>query len=419
MQQFAPFEERPRLAVAVSGGADSMALALLAQEWVAKQSGTMVALHVDHRVRADSALEAQIVQRWLKQRNIGCEVLVWLDNKPSTGLQHAARLARYQLLGQFCRDHSILHLLTAHHAGDQRETVLMRQSRQESINNAAGMSARVIGQPEFLPGLRLLRPCLAFEPEQLRQVCRDQNQQWLEDPSNQNQKFERVRVRRSLTKNLKVKLNPEPRQELEQAVNQLSVQSLSPHPFGFVWFDHQKWLEAPDDVAKAAMARWLTAISGQIYPPAAKKLTRLRQIWQELGPKTQSLHGCRIIAHKGQWLIVRELRGVKPLRLLAGEQTRFDGRYDVTALRLQTPVEISPLGQSGYNTIKADLKHSDFKKLPKQCLYVLPAIYRLGQLKSVPDLAWGEANLVRISLNPSTKLSISIFTVVESENSPR
>src|SRR5579859_3556454 len=119
LDRLGPFERSPRLAVAVSGGADSMALAQLAHAWARRRGGGITALTVDHRLRPESAREAQQVGVWLAARGISQETLVW-DGPHSTGdIQAAARAARYRLLEAWCGEHGVLHLLTAHHREDR------------------------------------------------------------------------------------------------------------------------------------------------------------------------------------------------------------------------------------------------------------------------------------------------------------
>src|SRR5712692_9076186 len=131
MAGLGPFEARPRLAVAVSGGPDSLALAILCHRWAAARGGEAFALSVDHRLRPESAAEVRQVRRWLRALGIPHHVLVWKrpGARPSSALQAAARAARYGLLAQWCSRRGVLHLALAHHAGDQAETVLMRLAR--------------------------------------------------------------------------------------------------------------------------------------------------------------------------------------------------------------------------------------------------------------------------------------------------
>jgi tRNA(Ile)-lysidine synthase len=153
MAPFAPFENHPVLAAAVSGGRDSLALALLAHDWAKARGGRVLGLIVDQGLRAEAAREAEATRSLLAGRGIEAEVLRWSGTKPSQGLQEAARAARYGLLFEACRQRGILHLLVAHHGDDQAETVAMRAARGSGADGLAGMSALVEQRHA-----RLLRP---------------------------------------------------------------------------------------------------------------------------------------------------------------------------------------------------------------------------------------------------------------------
>src|SRR5947208_13396457 len=147
------FDARPFIAVAVSGGPDSLALTILADRWVRERAGQLAALTVDHGLRPEGAEEAQTVGRWMATRGIKHHVLAWSGPKPATGIQEAARAARYGLLAEWCRAEGCLHLLTAHHREDQAETYLIRRRAGSGIDGLAGMSAL-----REMVGIRLVRP---------------------------------------------------------------------------------------------------------------------------------------------------------------------------------------------------------------------------------------------------------------------
>jgi tRNA(Ile)-lysidine synthase len=201
MAPFAPFESSPALAVAVSGGRDSMALALLAHDWASARGGQVLALIVDHQLRRESADEAAATLQRLAGQGIAGVVLAWSGPKPPAGVQEAARAARYRLLRAECRRRGILHLLVAHHAGDQAETVAMRAARASSADGLAGMAAVI----EF-PEVRLLRPLLPVTRAQLTATLVARGMQWIDDPSNEDPRFERARLRLAHASNSSFKL---------------------------------------------------------------------------------------------------------------------------------------------------------------------------------------------------------------------
>ena len=181
MEALGPFEPRPKLAVAVSGGGDSMALAILADQWARDRGGAVTALIVDHALRPGSADEAAMAGRWLKARRIARQVLVWSGPKPGTGRQEAAREARYALLTDWCRSKGVLHLLLAHHLEDQAETLLLRLGRGSGADGLAAMAALAESA-----ALRFCRPLLGTAPARLRAFLEAEGQPWIEDPSNRD-----------------------------------------------------------------------------------------------------------------------------------------------------------------------------------------------------------------------------------------
>ena len=189
MAGFAPFEPAPTIAVATSGGADSLALVLLADAWSRACGGRVVALTVDHGLRPESADEARTVGGWLSSVGIEHIVLPWRCGAPTSGVQARARAARYKLLETWCVGAGVLHLLLGHQQDDQAETYLMRRRRPRGYG-LAGMAAIVERR-----GVRLLRPLLGVPRARIEAALRRRGQPWIEDPSNRDDRYERVRVR--------------------------------------------------------------------------------------------------------------------------------------------------------------------------------------------------------------------------------
>ncbi len=146
---------------------------------------------VDHGLREGSGAEAQQVAEWLAPV-AAPRVLRWLDSKPETGIQDAARNARYDLLHRACVQDNVSVLCVAHHRDDQAETVLHRLAKGSGLDGLGGIRA-----VSDLKEIKLLRPVLQESHEALVQYCRDNNIPWVEDPSNENDKFARVRLRQS------------------------------------------------------------------------------------------------------------------------------------------------------------------------------------------------------------------------------
>jgi tRNA(Ile)-lysidine synthase len=182
-----------RIGVAVSGGPDSLALLLLA---AAARPGQVEAATIDHGLRAEASDEAAMVAAVCERLKIRHATLTarWSEI-PETAIQERARNQRYRLLGYWAEERGLDALATAHHAEDQAETLLMRLARGSGVRGLAGMRPRSVS-----PGahVRLLRPLLVWRRIELEEICESAGLTPVADPSNQDGRFERVRVRRAL-----------------------------------------------------------------------------------------------------------------------------------------------------------------------------------------------------------------------------
>lgn len=188
--------ERPVI-VAVSGGSDSIALLLMAATWAKTVKADIQVVTVDHGLRPEAAAEAAFVAGVSEALDLMHVTLAWDGIKPVSGISQAARGARYQLLEEFAHDIGAQYVLVGHTANDQAETIIMRNSRGDDSGLGRGLSGmpRTMRLPQ---GTKLVRPLLGIMREQLRLYLRDMNQGWIEDPSNLDEAYERVRVRNSL-----------------------------------------------------------------------------------------------------------------------------------------------------------------------------------------------------------------------------
>ena len=179
------------MAVGVSGGADSLALVLLLKEQF--PNCHLVALTVDHGLRPTSLKEAQYVADVMNKYGIEHHILTWVGKKPKTGIEEQARIARYNLLCDWCQKHHINYLAIAHHLLDQAETFLMRLIRGSGLYGLASMQ-----EIYKLNGIHILRPLLKVHPDSLKAYLKKRHIDWVEDESNQCDDFLRVKIRKFL-----------------------------------------------------------------------------------------------------------------------------------------------------------------------------------------------------------------------------
>jgi tRNA(Ile)-lysidine synthase len=198
---FADLAACPVLVLAVSGGPDSTALMVLAARWrAALPSGpTLVAVTIDHGLRLGSAKEAEAVKGLAGKLGVKHRTVRWLGKKPTTGIQAAARNARYRLLASAARTCGARHILTAHTLDDQAETILFRLARGSGLTGLAGMG-RMTPVSAILPGcdaeLRLVRPFLGVAKSRLIAALKAARVPFARDPSNRDPQFARSRLRK-------------------------------------------------------------------------------------------------------------------------------------------------------------------------------------------------------------------------------
>ncbi|NUB10654.1 tRNA lysidine(34) synthetase TilS [Azospirillum sp. Vi22] len=336
MDRLGGFETRPRVAVGVSGGADSLGLVLLAQRWAAERGGDVLALIVDHGLRAESAAEAARVGGWLQARGVAHAILRWDGEKPASGIQEAARAARHHLLAERCRKEGVLHLALAHHRDDQAETVLLRFSRGSGIDGLAGMApVRAAG------AVRVIRPLLDLPHKRLVATCRAFGQEWIEDPSNRNPRFARARLRAAGEALAAEGLDAprladlarraaRARNALETGTAALLAEAVEVYPEGWLRLDPKPVLEAPEELGLRALVRCIAATGGAAYPPKDEAAERLFAEIAGERFRGRTLGGCRILPRKGHLVIAREPVGVtERLSLTPGGEVWWDRRFAV------------------------------------------------------------------------------------------
>lgn len=425
MAAFEPFEARPVLAVAVSGGSDSLALCLLTDRWARARGGSVLAVTIDHGLRSGSAGEAAAVADWLGARGIAHAIRVW-ETPPSSGpLMARAREARYRLLEEICGTRCILHLLLGHTRDDQAETVLLRQAMGSGSDGLAGMPAvRETKQ------LRVLRPLLDVPKSRLEAVCRAAGQPWLDDPSNSDRRFARVRLRdtrfplshadpASVALVDDARRNGEARVEMERSVARLLGRAATVGPEGYILLDRMPLAAAPVEVAVRALSRCIRTVGGGAYPPRSRRLDNAYRAVVVKEKISRTLGGCRLAtrgaAHHGL-LICREPAAVAaPSPVVPGQALWWDRRFLVSVPARPDwagEVEVRRLGTSAGRV-------AAWAGVPAWAAETLPSLWRGAALVAVPVFScrqdppnWRTLSRVPVTFAPAESISGAFFGVV-------
>ncbi|MFD0986513.1 tRNA lysidine(34) synthetase TilS [Methyloligella solikamskensis] len=360
---FARLSDYPRLAIAVSGGPDSLALLSLLHRWKDAQAHgpEITALTVDHGLRAESADEAALVARIAGKMGIPHTTLRWDAGAAGTsGIQARARQARYDLMAAYCHENDIPALLTAHHLDDQAETFLMRLARGSGLDGLAAIPER-----GDWAGIALYRPLLDVPKAQLIATVESAGIPYAKDPSNTDSRFERARLRKEQAAWQALGLTPEAlalaakrlsraRAALDAATEDFLAEAAQVSRAGSAAVDTVALMAAPDEIAIRALQRLIAMTGGRDEPVRLAKLEVLLEELRADPGVPWTLGGCRLIPENGRLQIVRELRrdGIADLTLQPGERALWDNRFLVSLTETAaTPVTVRALGDVQARTL--------------------------------------------------------------------
>ncbi|TSD87782.1 tRNA lysidine(34) synthetase TilS [Mycobacterium sp. KBS0706] len=415
LDRLGPFDRPLRLAVAVSGGPDSMALSLLAARWVRQRGGQILALTVDHRLRPDSTAEADAVGASLARHDIPHRILTWTD-APARASQDQARRARYDLLDLACRESGICDLLVAHHREDQAETVLLRLAKGSGIDGLAGMAA---WRPA--PWGRLLRPLLDLPKARLAATCAGFGVIPVDDPSNRRSRYARPRLRAArevlaaegLTDDRLFALARragQARAALERIAADLGRRAVWLAPAGYAAIDLTALQQAEPEITRRLLDSVTACIGGggEARFDALERLADAVRAGALLGRTLdRTLGHCRLRAAADRLLVFRERRFLPEILGPApGASLLWDGRFHI-----DIPTDAAPGDRIAAwgDAAKGTARRAD---LPFDAAAVLPALWRNGHVLRPPSLAGMAGDGLFLRFEPLRPLLSIGFPVV-------
>ena len=385
---FRDLDAGPALAVAVSGGSDSLALMLLADEFLRRHrpQTRLLAVTVDHGLRPESTAEAARVASLCRRHGIAHETALWQGDKPATGRAAAAREARYRLLADAAQRAGASAILVGHTLDDQAETVAMRAARGEG-SGLAGMARATL----FDGRAWIVRPLLAARRQALRRWLGERGVDWIDDPSNDDPAYERVRTRRRLGEDeiaalaARAEAHGLVRQAMaEKAATLIDRFASRPAP-GLLRLDPAFLAVSPDERDAAILAlRALLATAGGT--PRLPDTTRANTLFDGLanGPLRATLSRAAIDARPAGIFLRREARGL-PVVALDGATLLWDGRLRVAAGSHAGGFCIRPLG---HDTAAPEAKAPP--ALVRAALAAEPGLFRdetlVGPLPAAGDI---------------------------------
>jgi tRNA(Ile)-lysidine synthase len=394
------------IAVAVSGGGDSMALAHCANLWSKRHNINMTALTVDHRLRSESTEEANTVSSWLQDSGITSHILSWENGQITTSnIQANAREARYRLLIDWCVNCGVDAILLGHHMDDQAETFLLNLFRGSSVDGLACMSI-----VKSIRGINIVRPLLGLSKKQIIECLEKSNISWVEDPSNQNDKFTRVQIRKLMKDqqvldcDLLVRRLADTawhmsrvRNMLEECAEQAFKECCVVHQAGYITCELSKLITMQEDIALRVLAKSLAIVgSCNNYKIRFNSLYDLYINIKNASFKRTTLANCNVSIKKGNLLFTYEFGKSKQYKanITCGDfkwNSKFKVRVGDLALRR---CQIGEFIIEYFGCLPTSYRNNELKKhlaannYDKDILAILPVVATNANIIAVPHLGY-------------------------------
>ena len=330
-----------KIGVAVSGGADSLSLALNLAEYARQNHFSVMAVTVDHNLRPESAWEADFVRVQMERLQIPHTTLKWTGVKPKSRIEEKAREKRYELLENWCKKNKIEHLFLAHHIGDQAETFWARLSRGSGVDGLSAMA-------DFIPrnGIILCRPFLSLDKSILIEDLKSRGISWAEDSMNYDQSYERVRWRNRQKDLSEYGLSPcviertvrrlqRVRTALDFYVRRFTDALVDFNPEGYVSVSKQALDTLPDEIKLRVLAGILQKLNPKKETVSLDSLEK----WLLENPKKTTMNGCVLAEKNGILFVAREYtRSPETVRVLPWVQTKIGDFVVLSSLAVDVSV---------------------------------------------------------------------------------
>ncbi|MGK7752359.1 MULTISPECIES: tRNA lysidine(34) synthetase TilS [unclassified Roseovarius] len=372
---------RPRrLGIAVSGGSDSLGLLLLARKWATQGGPDLHAVTVDHGLRAASPDEAAAVSVICERLGVAHKTLEWRGWEGAGNLSDAARRARYSLIADWAKTESITDVVLGHTLNDVAETFVMRLAREAGVDGLAAMA------PSWRQGeVAFRRPLLQVSRAELRALVEREGLDWVDDPSNVDDAFERARARKALAVLEDMGITARGLGNVARHLGEvrttlywyvfLAARNYATFDRGDVLIDRKGFRTLPRDICRRMVQEILCWISGAEYGPRGKAVDLMLEAIR--GGTGMTLHGVILSVEAERLRFAREAKAVADVTAKPG--AAWDGRW-----QLEGPwpegAKVAALGEAGV----LDCENRAQSGLPHTSLAASPAVWRDGHLVAAP-----------------------------------
>ncbi len=399
------------IAIAVSGGIDSMALLCMTSKWCKENIVTLTILTVDHNLRENAKKDALFVKNKAQMLNHECIILSWNNYSNNySNIQNKAREGRYNLMTEICNKLGIKFLLTAHHMDDIVENFLFRKNRKSGI---LGLSFNNLN---YWNDVAIIRPLHSFKKSQLKSYLEQEKWLWVDDESNYNNKYTRTRIRQYLTKlsqKERVTIYNEINQVNEKAqyLNDQLIKALAEivniSSLGIVFFNITSYNVLEYEIKVYLLHYLLTIVSGLLHTPRYRNSKHLISLIDNGLLVKNTLHSC-VIESAGEYIVIyKELNKIYDGYKLLSNKIIWDNRFLITIdnsdsyinkLIVANSLSIKKFTLNDFNFIMDKLDYpkeirlNTFlflkKSICKSILFTFPVIKSFKKIIAIPHISY-------------------------------
>ena len=385
------------VAIAVSGGADSLALAIISNKFKYKYNYKLIAFTVDHQLRKEAAKEARHVKKLIQDIGIDHYTLVWREEKPNTKIQESSRIARYNLLSEACNKYECNSILLGHHADDQVETFIIRLEANSGLDGLSCMQEKnkiltSYGQ------INLIRPLINTRKKTLIEICKNNNISWIEDPSNLDMKYSRTKIRKLLQEsdvfenfNHSVALFGKLKLATYKIIYNYMKDSIKFNETGICKMSLDNFKKLPNVFQKSLLNNLIKIVGGKKYPRKSSIINGVIKKIISLENKNTTVGGVYIIINKDSILLSRQIDNSLKAQTLISDKNLWDRRFIVCNNTKNKKITIGPLGEKDY-LLMIKLNKIQKPSINFNAIKTIPTIRVLEEIVSIPHLLYWKSN---------------------------
>tara|TARA_B100001057_G_scaffold70408_1_gene64412 strand:+ start:43642 stop:44913 length:1272 start_codon:yes stop_codon:yes gene_type:complete len=388
---FSPLINKKKIALAVSGGRDSNALMLLVSKWILIKilNIEVHVLTINHKLRKESDNECLQVSKIAKSYGFKHKIITWSHKEIKTSIQEQAREARYKLMLNYLKKYEIDVLLTGHTLDDQVETFIMRLSKGSGLDGL-----RSIQKDRVIDQITLHRPLLGIKRSMTTKILECSNKEWIDDPYNDDLRFERIKIRKNLhylenlnitheSINKSISRLTRSQEAIKNNVNKLFFNLVEINNLGYLTIKRPQIDNIHEDFIIRILQRCLGIVSGG----KRVSLSSLETVYNDMirTCKSKTISGCIIKVLSDRYVVAREIRDFKSMYLKSGDEITWDNRFNILLKSsANDALIIKNLGASNY--LKNYCQDTYLENLPKYIINALPGGFIKDKLVLLPNI---------------------------------